>query len=114
MKQTDVVKLQMYLWNWRATQPYRWQQGAQAVANDLLQDAAFTDIKVARLLETPGGGAIAQAVQSVLPFPGNAEAAVMIEAIKIAAKKQTSSQVVGALAIGVLVTVVLLGLFGDS
>jgi hypothetical protein len=31
-----------------------------------------------------------------------------------AAKKQTSSQVVGALAIGALVAIVLWGLFGDS
>jgi hypothetical protein len=35
---------------------------------------AFTDIKIAGLLESPGGATIAQVVQSVLPFPGNAEA----------------------------------------
>jgi hypothetical protein len=114
MTQTEAAKLQAYLQRWRATNPYRWQQGAQLVANDLLQDTAFTDIKLAGLLESPGGVTITQVVQSVLPFPANAEAAVLTEAIEIAAKKHTSGQVVGALAIGVLVAIVLWGLFGDS
>jgi hypothetical protein len=38
----------------------------------------------------------------------------MVEAIEIAAKKQTSGQVVGALAIGILVAIILWGMFGDS
>ena len=114
MKQTEAAKLQAYLLHWRALNPYRWQQGGQVVANDLLQDVAFTDIKVAGLLESPGGVTIDQVVQSVLPFPANAEASVMVEAIEIAAKKQTSGQVVGALTIGVLVAIILWGLFGDS
>jgi hypothetical protein len=38
----------------------------------------------------------------------------MIEAIEIAAKMQTSGQVVGALAIGVLVAILLWGLLGRS
>jgi hypothetical protein len=67
-----------------------------------------------RLLESPGGATIAQVVQGVLPFPANAEAAVMVEAIEIAAKKQTSSQVVGALAVGVLLVIIVWGLFGDD
>jgi hypothetical protein len=70
----EVAKLRTYLQHWRAVNPYRWQRGAQVVANDLLQDMAFTDIKIAGLLESPGGATIAQVVQSVLPFPGNAEA----------------------------------------
>jgi hypothetical protein len=114
MKQTEAAKLQSYLQRWRALNPYRWQQGAQVVANDLLQDTAFTDIKIAGLLESPGGATVAQVVQSVLPLPANAEAAVMIEAIETAAKKQTNGQVVGAVAIGVLVAIILWGLFGDS
>jgi hypothetical protein len=114
MKQPEAAKLQAYLLRWRALNPYRWQQGAEVVTNDLLQDTAFTDIKVAGLLESSGGVTISQVVQSVLPFPVNAEAAVLIEAIEIAARKQTSGQVVGALAIGVLVAIVLWGLFGDS
>lgn len=114
MKQTEADKLQAYLERWRAVNPYRWQQGSQVVANDLLQDLAFTDIKIAGLLESPGGVTITQVVQNALPFPANAEAAVMVEAIEIAAKKQTNTQVVGALAIGVLVAIILWGLFGDS
>ncbi len=114
MRQTEVTKLQAYLRRWRAVNPYRWQQGAQVVANDLLQDVAFTDIKLAGLLESPGGVTIAQVVQSALPFPANDEVSVMVEAIEIAAKKQTSGQVVGALAIGILVAIILWGMFGDS
>jgi hypothetical protein len=113
MKQMEAAKLQTYLRRWVALNPCRWQQGAQVVANDLLQDTAFTDIKVAGLLESPGGVTVTQVVQSMLPFAANAEAAVLIEAIEIAAKKQTSGQVVGALAIGVLVAIILWGLFGD-
>ena len=50
----------------------------------------------------------------MLPFPASAEAAVLIKAIEIAAKKQTSSQVVGALAVGAVVALILWGLFGDG
>jgi hypothetical protein len=114
MKQTEAAKLQAYLRHWRAQNPFGWQQGAQVVANNLMQDVAFTDIKLASLLETSGGVTIAQGVEGVLPFPGNAEAAVMIEAIEVASKKQTSGQAVGALAIGVLVAVILWGLFSDG
>jgi hypothetical protein len=114
VKQTEAAKLQSYLQRWRAVNPYRWQQGAQVVANDLLQDTAFTDIRLAGLLESPSGATVAQVVQSALPFPANAETSVMVEAIEIAAKQQTSGQVVGALAIGVLVVIILWGLFGDS
>jgi hypothetical protein len=42
VRQTEVAKLQAYLQHWRSANPYRWQQGAQVVANDLLQDVAFT------------------------------------------------------------------------
>jgi hypothetical protein len=55
MKQSEAIKLQAYLRRWRSANPYRWRQGAQAVANDLMQDAAFADIKIASLLESPGG-----------------------------------------------------------
>jgi hypothetical protein len=113
MKQADAAKLQAYLRNWRARNPYRWQKGAQAVSDDLIQDAAFADIKVANLLETSAGVTITQVVESTLPFPGDAEAAVMVEAIEIATRKQTATQAVGILAVGVLVAVILWGLFGD-
>jgi hypothetical protein len=114
MKQSEAVKLQAFLRRWRSVNPYRWQQGAQVVANDLMRDATFTDIKLAGLLQSPGGATVAQVVQSVLPFPANAEAAVLIEAIEIAAKQQTSAQVVGALAVGAIVALTLRGLFGDG
>jgi hypothetical protein len=114
MKPDEAAKLQTYLQRWRAVNPYRWQQGAQVVADDLLQDVAFTDIRIAGLLESPGGATITQVVESVLPFPGNAEAAVMIEAIEIAAKQQTSGQLVGALVIGALVALILWGLFREG
>ncbi len=114
MKQSQAVRLQAYLWQWKRLNPYRWRQGASVVAHDLMQDVAFTDIKLASMLETSRGVTITQVVESVLPFPANAETAVMVEAIEIAAKKQSSGQVVGTLAIGVLVALILLGLFGDG
>jgi hypothetical protein len=102
VKQIEAVKLRAYLERWRATYPYRWQQGARAVANDLLQDVAFTDIKIASPFEAPGGMTIAQVVESVLAFPVGPEAAVVMEAIEIAAKEQTSGQLAEALATSVL------------
>jgi hypothetical protein len=114
MKRSEAVKLQVFLQRWRAVNPYRWQQGAQVVANDLMREAAFTDIKLAELLQSPDGATVAQVVQSVLPFPASAEAAVLIDAIKIAAKRQTSAQVVGTLAVGAVAALILWGLFGDG
>jgi hypothetical protein len=113
MKQTEAAKLKVCLQRWRALNPYRWRQGAQIVANDLMQEAAFVDIKVAGFLEAPDGAAIAQVVQNVLPFPGDAEAAVMIEAIKIAAKEQTTRQVIGTVLVGALCVIILGTLFGE-
>ena len=107
MKQSEAVKLQEYLQCWKALNPYRWRVGAPVVANDLMQDVAFTDIKIASLLETSGGVTITQVVESALPFPVNAEAAVMVEAIEIAAREQTSGQLIGALAIGAFVALIL-------
>lgn len=111
--QEDIAKLQAYLRRYRVVNPQRWRQGAQVVANDLANDAAFTDIKVAAFLESPDGKVIAQVVQSVLPFPGAIEAGVMIEAIEIASKRQTVGQRVGALLIGALAVLLLWGLFRD-
>jgi len=114
MRQDEIAKLQTYLQHYRTANPYRWRQGAQVVSNDLMTDAAFTDIKLAEFLESPEGKVIAQVVQSVLPFPGDIEASVMIEAIETAAKRQTVGQRVGVLFIGVLAVLVIWGLFGDS
>lgn len=102
VKPKEADRLTAYLQRWRARNPNRWRQGPQVVATDLLQDTAFTDIKVAGFLETPDGAAIARVVQSALPFPASAEVGVMVEAIKIAAKKQTAGQVVGTVLIGVV------------
>ena len=114
MDQSEAAKLRAYLQRWRLANPYRWQQGAQVVANDLALDTAFTDIKLAGFLESPDGAVIAQVVQSILPFPGNLEATVMIDAIKVAASKRTSGQKLGVLLVGALVVVILWGIFGDG
>lgn len=110
MQPSEAAKLQRYLSRWRILNPYRWQEGAQVVANDLMQDTAFADIQLASILESPGGVAITDAVKAALPFPENAELAVMIEAVKIAAKQRTQGQVVDALLVGVLVVLLLWGL----
>lgn len=114
MKQSEAVKLQTFLRRWRAANPYRWQLGAQVVANDLMQDAVFTDIKLAGFLQSPRGVTAAQVVRSVLPFPVNAEAAVLIEAIEIAARQQSNAQVAGVLVAGAVLALILWGLFGDG
>lgn len=113
MKPKEADRLAAYLQGWRALNPNRWREGSQVVATDLLQDTAFTDIKIAGFLETPDGAAIARVVQSALPFPASAEVGVMVEAIKIAAKKQTAGQVVGTVLIGVVAVIVIWGLFGN-
>lgn len=114
MRPSEAANLHAYLHRWRALNPYRWQQGAQVLANDWMLDAAFTDIKLAAVLESPAGAAIADVVKGALPFPESAEATVMIDAVKIAAKGQTRDQVVGRVLLGALSVLVLWGLFGSS
>ncbi|KJF16956.1 hypothetical protein [Acidithrix ferrooxidans] len=115
MKQSEIIKLQTYLRNWYSTHSYGWHlRGAQEIAKELLQDTAFTDIKLASWLESPEGSTIAQVVESVIPFPGNIEITVMTDAVMIAAKNETSGQVVGVLAIGIVAVLILWGLSGDS
>ena len=80
----------------------------------MMQHAAFTDIKVAGFLETTDGVAIAQIAERALPFPGGAEVAVMIDAIKIAANEQAAGQVGGALLVGVLAVIIVWVLFGNG
>jgi hypothetical protein len=113
VKQSEAVKLQTFLQLWRATHQQLWRQGVWAVANDLIGNAAFMDIKFAGVLESPIGASITQLVESALPFPGSAETAVMVEAIEIAARKKSNDQVVGTLAVGVLIAVVIWGLLGE-
>lgn len=112
MDQAEAVKLQTYLQRWRLANPYRWQQGAQVVASDLMKDAGFADIKLAGFLQRPDGKVIAQVVQSILPFPGNLEAGVMIEAIQIAATRRSDEQRVGVLFAGALGALLLWLAFG--
>ena len=114
MKPSEAAKLQAYLHRWRAVNPYRWRQGAQVVANDWMRDAAFTDIKLAAILESPVGATITDVVKDALPFPESAEAAVMVDAVKIAAKGQTQDQVVGRVLLGALAALVLWSVFGGS
>ncbi len=114
MDQSEIIKLQAYVKNWSSTHPYGWHfRGAQEIAKELRLDAAFTDIRLAGWFESPDGSTIAQVIESAIPFPGNIEVTVMIDAVMIAAQRQTSSQAVGALAIGIVAVLVLWGLFGD-
>lgn len=114
MTENEAQRLETYLRRWRATYPYRWQQGAEVVANDLKADIAFTDIKVAALLESPGGVTITQVVQRVLPFPEDTEFAVMVKAIEIAASQRTTSQLLAVLVGGAIAAFVIWALFGGS
>ena len=115
MKQSEIIKLQIYLRNWYSTHQYGWHfRGTEEIAKELLQDTAFTDIKLASWFGSPDGSTILQVIESVIPFPGNIEIKVMTDAVMIAAKKQTSSQVVGTLAIGIVAALILWGVFGDS
>ena len=112
MNQTEADKLRNHLQNWKLRNPYQWQLGAAAVAQGLMQDAAFTDIKIANLLETRTGVTITQVVESALPFPAGAEVVVMVEAIEIAANEKRTNRVVGVIAVGGILALVLLAIFG--
>src|SRR5579884_1163607 len=90
MNQKQAVRLEAYLRQWRIAFPYRWQQGADLVASELMSDLEFTDIKIASLLESPAGVTVTQVVERALPFPASAEVAVMVKAIEIAARQRTN------------------------
>ncbi len=107
MNEIEADKLRTYLRAWRVRNPYRWQDGPRAVAEDLMRDVAFADIKIAQLLETNAGATIMQVVESTLPFPGSPEVVVMVEAIEIASKQRTATQALRALGVGVAVVLVL-------
>lgn len=112
MDQFKASQLRVYLERWIPTQPYGWhQQGAEAIAKELLDDAAFTDLKLFRWFQSPDGVVVSQVVTSLLPFPDGVAAAVLIEAITIAAKKQSNDQGIQSsfIALGVAFALVILG-----
>src|SRR6266704_1440006 len=95
MSEIDYSKLQAYLRQWLRTQPYGCHRnGAHAIASQLINDAAFMDIRLARWLQSPDGSMIARTVVSVVPYPAGEAVSVMTEAIKIAAGRRTAKEVV--------------------
>jgi hypothetical protein len=108
MDQFKASQLRAYLERWIPTQPYGWHhQGAEAIAKQLLHDAAFTDLNLSRWFQSPDGVVVSQVVTSLLPFPDGVAAAVLIEAITIAAKKQGNDQGIQSSFIGLGVIVAL-------
>ena len=110
MNDIDYEGLAAYLRDrWLVTQPYGWHRwSAVDIAAELFRDTAFTDIRLARWLQTPDGSMIMRVVENVLPFPYKQGTAVMAEAIKLAATRQTNRQVVVTLAVGAGLAVILL------
>jgi hypothetical protein len=87
------ARLRVYLEHWIPAQPFCWyRQGAEAIANQLLHDTAFLELALYRWFQSPDGHLISEVVTSLLPFPGDVAATVLIEAITIAAKKQGRDQ----------------------
>jgi len=112
MDQFKAFQLRAYLERWLPAQPYGWHhRGAEAIAEQLLNDAAFTELKLSQWFRSPDGVVISQVVTSLPPFPGNIEASILIEAITIAAKKQSNDQGVQSVVIGagVILALALLG-----
>ncbi|MEV8515865.1 hypothetical protein [Dactylosporangium sp. NPDC051484] len=109
MRTVDYGPLASYLDYWVRRQPFGWHhRGAQSIANEWINDLAFADIRLARWLATPEGGAITTVVRAVLlPYPTNHAASVLIEAINIAARQRTNKQIVltgaGGLAAAIVV-----------
>jgi hypothetical protein len=108
MTSFDYAPLQTYLRNWVARQPPGWQhRGAQDIADEWVDDLAFTSVRVARWLGTPEGEAITRVARAALPVPTNHAIGVIVEAIQIAGRQRTSKEIaltaVGGVAAAVLV-----------
>jgi len=94
MKASEVDKLRAYLWRWLASRPYGWnQRSAKDLAAEFLQDAAFTDIRLAGFLASPDGQVVTAVVKQVLPYPYNVGVPLLVEAIMLAAQEQTNRQI---------------------
>jgi hypothetical protein len=112
MKASEVDKLRAYLRRWLTSRPYGWnQRTAQDLAAEFLQDAAFTDIRLAGFFASPDGQVVTAIVKQVLPYPYNVGVPLLVEAIMLAAQKRTNRQI-GNTLLGVGAgTLILWGLF---
>jgi hypothetical protein len=75
---------------WAHSQPgwYYTPRAASDIANELLQDAEFNEIKLGSWLQSPDGVLIQTVVGQVLPQPYSIEFSVLVEAISLAAQAQ--------------------------
>jgi hypothetical protein len=111
----DRIKLATFLRGWGLGQQMMWQgYDARAIAEELVKEVSFADIRVAGFLQTPDGAVVAEIVERSLPFPVNWQVGVMVEAIIIAARQRTDRERLSTLAVGGGIALVLLMLFGGT
>ena len=75
---------------WQPYQPWipRPAVTAEQVARQLYADTQFRALELGTWLNTPDGKAISAVVGSLLPYPYRQEAAIVVEALRLAAKWQ--------------------------
>lgn len=102
MNALDYTPLRAYLQQWVRRQPYGWhQRRPEDIANEWINDLAFTSIQLARWLRTPEAETITALARTVLlPYPANQAVSVLIEAIQIAARQRTNRQIAATTAGG--------------
>lgn len=110
MNQNDQQALQRYLSAYFAWHPNWHGRTPEAIAEELLSDAAFGDIRLAGWLRSPNGAEILKIVEATLPFPENIQAKIMADAIMIAAQKRTRPQVIKTVFAGALLVVLIFGI----
>ncbi len=111
-------KLYSFLTRWLrahpqwATETTGWRcqyRDATAIANELVSEVEFGEVRLAGLLNTPNGELIQTVVNWVLPYPMNIESKLLFDAIMLAANaKQRNER--GLAAVFSIAALVFLGL----
>jgi len=82
-----------------------YQVTAEQVAERLLAEVGFRALRLGSLLNTPDGELMASAVELLTPPPYRADMELLVEALKIAAKKQQSEERDKAFGVGVVAAI---------
>lgn len=102
MKQNDQAALQAYVRVWSARRP-GWQRlPAEAIAQELANDADFQVLRLAGWLRSPDGELITAIVGAALPYPANLSAKTLADGILIASRQQTQNERLGVTALALL------------
>ena len=93
-------KLLLFLQRWLREHPswasapgwYYRPHSANDIASELLQDAEFSEVKLATWLKSPDGVLIQTVVGWVLPQPQGLEFTLLVDAISLAAQAQQDNE----------------------